>query len=240
MVKTYDAHLPDWIQRQASLGWKEGNVRPTLDDMFWSMLQNSCPLIFESYAIILHPFGINWKSKELVEAGLSVSWDAMGVQDFSWKEFFSLYGYNFHVETAYKMQSELMKQIGRGAGWPVYIWAPAEGCYDPEKLQLIIDQIVRIYGNQPVNYYYIFMSAKKWDENDFFYVGNLSEFHLLSEDKDVREKWTPTAIYPDTKEWCIVSEFDSPFTYVGGSKELIDGITKIENIEAFEITPRPR
>ena len=231
MIKTYDAHLPDWIERQASLGWKEGNVRATEDNMFWAMLKNSCPLIFESYAIVLHPFGINWKLKDIYDAGLLAKRDTEGWEQISWRDIFNKNGFEFNLETAYQTHLELENYYRElESGWPIYLYAPAEGSYEPEKLQLIINQIINTYGDVLANYFYVFMQSKKWDAGDYFYIGQLSEFPKLKDDQDNRDGITPTAIYPDTKEWCIVSDYDSPFTFIAGSKQLIDSITRIDGI----------
>lgn len=240
MIKTFGPILPPWIERQASLGWKEGNILSTEDNAFWAMLYNACPLIFESYAIVLHPFGINWESKALVESdlyeqGLKVYRDDTGMVNLSWKDFLAHYGYPFDLKTAFKYQAELTRKIS-ALGWPVYLWGPSEGTCDEAVLKFIIDQVIKFYGDQVVSYFYIFMLSKKWDTDDFNYTGKLSDFHLLEND-DALRCISPTAIYPDDKRWCVVSDFDSPFTFVGGPKEFIGSIVNQNQYEIFEIVP---
>ncbi|QEL03443.1 hypothetical protein FKG96_22295 [Olivibacter sp. LS-1] len=65
-MKKTDGTLPEWIAKQASLGPNisvEG--KQTERNSFWYLLNICCPLIFERYAIVLHPFWINRNLKKL-------------------------------------------------------------------------------------------------------------------------------------------------------------------------------
>ena len=43
----------------------------------------------------------------------------------------------------------------------------------------------------------------------------------------------PNLWWPDDHAWCVASEIDFPYTYVGGSQELVDAIVKDPDIEAL-------
>jgi hypothetical protein len=43
----------------------------------------------------------------------------------------------------------------------------------------------------------------------------------------------PNLWWPDDRAWCVASEIDFPYTYVGGSKELIEVILKHRALEAL-------
>jgi hypothetical protein len=43
----------------------------------------------------------------------------------------------------------------------------------------------------------------------------------------------PNLWWPDDHAWCVASEIDFPYTYVGGSKELVDAIVNDPAIEAL-------
>jgi hypothetical protein len=43
----------------------------------------------------------------------------------------------------------------------------------------------------------------------------------------------PNLWWPDDRAWCVASEIDLPYTYVGGSRELIDAILKHPALEAL-------
>jgi hypothetical protein len=43
----------------------------------------------------------------------------------------------------------------------------------------------------------------------------------------------PNIWWPDDRAWCVASEIDLPYTYVGGSKELIEEIVEHPALEAL-------
>lgn len=237
MIKSNN-RLPDWIKRQASLGPNVSvDGEQTDDNSFWYLLTVCCPLIFESYAIILHPFWINWKVKELVESGFIYTEEQTYKRDFqrvSWREFFKIFDRDFDFDTANLTQSELKEEISKKE-WPVYIWYPAEGDCETLELKFVIKTLVDLYGNQPVNYYYCLLKTESWDK-EIIYNGSLTEFDQLKTMDDVRDN--PTAIYPDDQSWCIVTDYDLPFTYIGGSKELIHRIIQTNDFDIYEIEPK--
>jgi hypothetical protein len=46
----------------------------------------------------------------------------------------------------------------------------------------------------------------------------------------------PNLWWPDDQVWCVASEIDFPYTYVGGSKALIDDILRHPDLEALPAT----
>jgi hypothetical protein len=46
----------------------------------------------------------------------------------------------------------------------------------------------------------------------------------------------PNLWWPEDRAWCVASEIDFPYTYVGGSKELINAIDNDPAIEALPAT----
>lgn len=228
--------LPDWIRRYVSV---ESNVKVdgtlTKNNAFGYLLTANCPLIFESYAIILHPFWINWKLKTLNESKCHISNRQVDEADFervSWQQFFSIYERFFDLATAYQIQEELL-EILRKDDASSYVWIPSEGSCESEELSFVLQQISNIYGDIIANYYFCLYMTKKW-EQEYIYRGRLSEYPKLAFETDLRGN--PTSIFPDERNWCIVSDYDLPFTYVGGTKKLIDSITNCK-FEIFKIAP---
>lgn len=235
--------LPDWIERQATLG---PNVKvdgqQTEDNFFWYLLTVCCPLIFESYAIILHPFWINWKAKDLVLSGLTLTDKQVDEQEFSrvnWPNFFKLYGHNFSLDTANQTQEIIRKRLlndgTKQVDWPVYIWFPGEGNCETVELKYIFSTLTDLYGDLSANFYYNLLKTQEWTE-DKMYNGKLSEFDKLTALDNLRDN--PTAVFPDDKTWCIVSDYDLPFTYIGGTKEFINRLTTNKDFDIYKIEPK--
>lgn len=145
-----------------------------------------------------------------------------------------MYHQEFNFKNSYSIQEEIRKEIKKNS-WPPYVWYPAEGNLDKEEFSEIFIRIKGIYGNQVVNYFYCLLKTKNW-EHDIIYKGMISEFSELTDKTEVKNN--PTAVYPDNKKWCIVSDYDLPFTFIGGSAELIDSITNNTKYEIFQIVPK--
>ena len=214
----------------------------TEDNFFWYLLTVCCPLIFESYAIALHPFWLNLKVKDLISSGLTLTENQVDKKDFSrvnWADFFKLYGHTFSLDTANQTQEVIRQGLMNGGtkqiDWPVYVWYPAEGNCETEDLKSILSQVEKLFGDDLVNYCYCLLKTEQWD-NEKIYRGYLSEFDELKNKSDIREN--PTAIFPDNKKWCIVSDYDLSFTYIAGTKELIEKITNSNEFDIFRIEPK--
>ncbi|NQX56792.1 hypothetical protein HQN86_24455 [Pedobacter panaciterrae] len=54
--------------------------------------------------------------------------------------------------------------------------------------------------------------------------------------EDIRDN--PSAVFPDTKEWCIVTNNDSDVTYIRESQELISALTSLEGCDVYQIEPK--
>jgi|SRR6185312_3407187 len=237
-----DNILPAWIKRQASLG---ANVKVdgerTDENFYWYLLTVCCPLIFESYAIVLHPYWVNQKVKDLISSGLTIKENQVNENDFervSWTKFFELYGYYFNIKTANQTQEKIRLRILNGkakeSNWPVYIWFPGEGNCESQELKYIFSTLTDLYGDLTVNFYYCLLKTRKWDE-DKIYKYRLSEFDKLATTEKLRDN--PTAIFPDDKTWCIISDYDLTFTYVGGTKEFIGKLAINKDFDIYEIEP---
>jgi hypothetical protein len=61
------------------------------------------------------------------------------------------------------------------------------------------------------------------------------DYLLFREPLAKAEGWEdgPNLWWPDDRAWCVASEIDLPYTYVGGPKDLVDAILKSPAIEAL-------
>jgi hypothetical protein len=234
--------LPDWIIRQATLG---SNVIVedglTDENRFWFLLTVCCPLIFEQYAIILHPFWLDIEAEKLITSELISKSDELenkNLQRINWTNFFRRFNYDFKLESAYKTQEIIRQQLltngEEPTKWPDYIGFPNEGNCETEELKMVFSRLKELYGDIEVNFYYCPLKTHKWDEEKIL-KGKLSELDKLIERNDLRGN--PTAIFPDDKSWCLITDYDLPFTYIGGKKELIDNLTGKKEFDIYEIEP---
>jgi len=226
------------VFKQASLGpgiKVEGENN--LHTRFWYYLTMCCPLIFEKYVVVLHPYWINYEVKKLIKAGSIIPNDLKKKYEFeslNWVDFFQNYGKKFDFDTALLKQEEIRKEL-LNPQWPEYVWFPAEGDLENKNLIAVRNAIKDTYGDVEVNYYYCLLKTRDI-ESEIIYKGKLSQLEQLWAKDDIRDN--PTAIFPNSKEWCVVTDYDLPYTYIGGSNELIQKLLESKNLDIFSIEPR--
>jgi hypothetical protein len=61
------------------------------------------------------------------------------------------------------------------------------------------------------------------------------DYLLFTGSVDQGEGWPdgPNLWWPDDRSWCVASEIDFPYTYVGGGQQLIDEILAHPALEAL-------
>lgn len=235
-MKKVEVQLPAWIATHASLGDHvdlEDDIEFSSDERFWYYLTLFCPLIFESYALVLHPFWI--KNLDPSLASFNYKDQKNNFKPLNWPTFFQLYNQDFNLENALRVQEQIRLELLVSDKWPENIWFPAEGSIEEYQIQRIRDVLLQEYGDIEVSYYYVVLKTHSW-ETDITYRGRLSELESLWLLDDLRD--SPSAIYPDSKEWCIVTNYDSEVTYIGGTRELIKSLTSLDQCDIYEIEPK--
>jgi hypothetical protein len=234
-MEKIDVQLPAWIATHASLGNHvdlEDNIEFSPDERFWYHLTLFCPLIFEQYAIVLHPF---WnRSLRLGTSTIENETEQYDYSPINWQKFFQEHNREFNLKDALTVKDQIASELGIN-GRSKYITFPAEGDVEKSQIQRIRDVLVDEYGDIEVNYYYVILKTQEW-QTDITYRGRLSELESLWLLDDVRDN--PSAIYPDNKEWCIVTNYDCDITYIGGTKEFIKKLTSLDQCDIYEIEPK--
>jgi hypothetical protein len=68
------------------------------------------------------------------------------------------------------------------------------------------------------------------------FEGSLASATSL-EGRSYHEEQTPNLWWPTDQAWCVASEIDFPWTYVGGSGELIDQLIADDRLETVSASP---
>lgn len=245
-MKITNTKIPEWILPYAELGPGASlDIKINDQNFIWYLQAICCPPIFERYLVILHPFWINRKVKNLTESGNLTEESAIVHDDFervSYPEFFEAHGEKFELETAIETKEKIAnKEFRIEKEWPKHICYPGEGEPELEDLKLIGKSIIREHGDVVSDFCYDLIRTKELSGNKVL-QGKISELEsLLNFEPKIVGK--PSAIYPSTdKQWCIVSDYDSPLTFVCGSSSLIDNILrdKSSNMDIYEIKPKFR
>jgi hypothetical protein len=237
-MKKINATLPEWIERYAALGAQadlDDGIEFTENERLWYLLTLFVPMIFESYAVVLHPFWIlkdhsipQWDNRLLPESDKIY-------EPTTWVGFFSSYNKEFILKTSLATKKEIQCLLLANGKWPSHTRFPAEGDMENSQAQQIRDTLLKLYGDISVNYYYCLLKTKSW-EKDVILSGRLSELETLWSREDIRDN--PSAIYPNSKDWCIITDYDSQMTYVGGCEELISRLTKLSKCDIYQLEPK--
>ena len=237
-MRKINSVLPEWIATHASLG---DHVKPDVgveyasNERLWYLLTLFCPLLFESYAVVFHPFWIK-SEKYLSNNNLQPSDKEFDYKPITWPHFFKLYKEEFDLYSAVEVKEGIRLLLLKDQYWPSHISFPAEGDMEDTQLQRIRDVILNLYGDIEVCYYYCLLKTTDWFNDEILYLGKLSELEELWIQEDIRDN--PSAIFPDTKEWCIVTNYDSDVTYIGGSQELLRALTSLQGCDVCQIEPK--
>lgn len=49
--------------------------------------------------------------------------------------------------------------------------------------------------------------------------------------------WAPNLWWPDDRAWCVATDIDLPYTYLGGTRACIDAVLAADGIEAYPASP---
>ncbi len=233
IMKIVQKEIEDWIKPFATIVGDSIEVDEKLkeENPFRYFLRLTIPNIFESYAVVLHSF---WRNKKISKEEIRESNNndrELPEEDFDrikWKEFFANKGKEFKFENAYKSTIDFYKQFNQMDNELF----PGEGAMDEEHLNSLIEIIQKIYGNQEIEVFYILLSTKDW-EKDRIYKGKISDLNQLFNNEELI--LTPSLIYPKDKNWVVNTDYDLPFSFIGGEKKLIDELVSRNEDEIYEL-----
>lgn len=215
-----------------------------------SLVTDLVPAGFESYCKILHPIymdpsiqdpDINWdesmnqgSAEELgrIESilhgsklvGVSADPDKQYPR-IRWKE---LAG-RFQIPYGPAITDKTFLNHFSGSSWPRFLFAPEEGDLNLIQFRTLAQAIRDFSRNEFCYFYYDLLATENF--NDWLFEGNLARLEELS---DLKVRTTPTYWWPKDRSWCVCTDYDLPFTFVGGPENLIEIICKNNLLESIE------
>ena len=219
-----DNNLPEWIEPFATFGTNRMVLdnEITKDNSLWAYLALRCPNKYEKYLVILHPFWIYTDIEE--EDSIKVNYS----------DLFNRFDKVFDLKNAIKTKSEIFNI----KNWQTkkvkpsnYFSYPGKGEIEQEELSFISQCIYELYGNIDTDFFYVCMKSKNWDDGEDSVIRGKILDSIRVRDTISKIEGNPSAIYPtDKSDWCIISDYDLPFTFIGGKSDLIDKILTEKDI----------
>jgi hypothetical protein len=151
-----------------------------------------------------------------------------------WKELADFLGVPFEPGICHAW---FFANMSETACWSRFLYGPAEGNLDYEELSEIVSILRPFTGDQECFLRFAEIPLIHTDK-PLLFAGPLDE--VVEFGKENNYQFSPEYVWPSDRNWCVCSDFDCEFTFVGGPRELISAILASNEFEAFQITPQTR
>lgn len=148
----------------------------------------------------------------------------------TWKEVASLLGVPYGPSIVLPW---FLNRVENGC-WVNNFIGPAEGVLNPPEAEQLISGLRAFTPDRKVFFRLPELPFVHKPDQHLTYMGDLE---CCAVDKVY--PW-PEYQWPKGREWCVCSNFDMPFTVIGGSSELIETLLGNQAIECVEITATTR
>lgn len=147
----------------------------------------------------------------------------------SWREAAYFFGLPFAPGLSYNWIS---RQLAPTC-WPRFIWGPGDGSLEPEEYTAISSLLLEDGYPQECFYRLAEIPFIATDQ-PLLFQGDLTEVNSIPTfgSWNVPEYW-----WSPSNEWCLCSDYDLTFTFIGGSRSLIARILDSPLLEAIEVQP---
>ncbi|HTS34910.1 MAG TPA: hypothetical protein VMH04_04500 [Candidatus Solibacter sp.] len=222
-------------------------------DIAWTgnFVHNLLPACFESYAKVLHRIDARYDD---IDNPLSPSEIAVlrvprceNLRDFiverrnrnlgtriRWAELCKLLAVPFAPEIHPEWY---VPKLEEPHCWPRLLSGPSDSVLDDQSLAELVSVLARFMADA-----LSFFRFSRWqlpsDERPRMFCGKIEELNgfLRSE----RYRLGPEYWWPSNHTWCVCSEYDLPFTIVGGTQELISAVLANDILECIPVEPATR
>lgn len=144
----------------------------------------------------------------------------------SWRTLAERYGLSFH--SAFNAES-FAACFGTGS-WPRYLLGPTEGTLDRKTCEALIEVLKPFDQGQRT---YFRFSDCLLNDLPHLYAGRLDEASSFVTKPHFG--CTPEYWWPEDESWCVCTDWDLPFTLVGGSRSLLSACLGNHLIECLEV-----
>lgn len=148
-----------------------------------------------------------------------------------WRTLAEKYELIFHSE----LNAESFRRAFSSGSWPRYLLGPTEGTLDKATCEALVD-VLKPFSQEQLIWFRV--SDCLINDLPHLYSGHLDEVTLFL--TKAHFGGTPEYWWPDDRTWCVCSDWDLPFTLVGGSRALIDACIKHPALECLEVKPENR
>lgn len=120
--------------------------------------------------------------------------------------------------------------------WPRYIYGPDNGYLEHEDYSALLELLT---DRTPSERCFFRLAEVPFvlTEQPLLYEGTMGEVTSIP----TTSSWNfPEYWWPFSRKWCLCSDYDLPFTVIGGTRELIHEILESDMLETIEVFPDTR
>jgi hypothetical protein len=230
---------------------KDGRSKPApRDNQNWPgcLLSVLVPPRFEAYAKILHRVTANYQhidhphpftEREIailkippcpeMRSFVQTKREKGEGPRIRWKEIAGYLGVPFEPQICHEWFRASMEEP---ACWPRFLYGPDEGNLDHEELSEIVS-ILRPFTVQQDCFVRFAEIPLIGTDKPLSFAVALDE--VVDCGKGNNYKFSPEYIWPSDRSWCLCSDYDFEFSFVGGPQELVSAILHSDTLESFQI-----
>lgn len=209
-------------------------------------VSNCLPAKFSAYCKLFHPVYVDPEIEDE-----SISWDRWAKQHgilgsvldavdrivpgrrILWNELAKRYRLSYQAE----LNEHSFTARFADRSWPRYLLGPDEGTLDREMCETLVSILDSIIEPQRCFFSYGGLSVRSLEPR--LYEGDLRDvLGFLEPNDDLCS--TPEYWWPEDRAWCVCTDWDLPFSLIGGPQLLIDQIVSDTVLEALHINASTR
>ncbi len=158
-----------------------------------------------------------------------------------WRELAERYGLPFRPE----INTESFRRVFPRS-WPRYLVGPDEGALDPETCQRVARVLEPFTDDQACFFYYDPLATLAAARSTggkverLLFRGKLTEVLEVIRAAGGADSLSPTYWWPADHRWCLYSDYDLPFTLIGGPQSLIETLVRDPELECVAVRASTR
>ncbi|MDO4450659.1 MAG: hypothetical protein Q4B79_06865 [Moraxella sp.] len=190
---------------------------------YYLALANIVPHNFESYAICLQPIGYHQNGQYIEPKTRKSLFEAFEI----------LLNDDIDLDDLCHLESELFQKCG-------LLLCTSNGDCSDLQFNFMIDTLKNLVDND-IYYYYELLKIIGYSEYDYntiselLFKGEILTHQELQHYSKIHTQ--PTLLFDDSEKWVIATEYDVPYTFIGGEKYFVERFLNSE-YEIYPITPK--
>lgn len=208
------------------------NHNVSFDD-YYLALANIIPHNFESYAICLHPIGY-YQNEQYIEPKINN-------RKSIFKAFEILVNNDMNLNDLYRLEGELFENNSKLSYLSKDHWLYLSNGYCSDlQFNFMIDTLKNLVNND-IYYYYELLKIIGYSEYDYtkiselLFKGEILTHQELQYYSKIHTQ--PTVLFDNSEKWVIVTDYDTPYTFIGGEKYFVEKFLNSE-YDIYPITPK--